>query len=157
MKPLTYLLLTVFALPLVFPLAEAAPDRFERKDAAVWVKEEMNRRKKTLALLKKIKDEKSADKAAKALLALYGVSGKQTAMGESGPAQKPTGEAYEEAEAKNARQLEKLDAAIAAQRERIEELELESSRLSEAFAAMDAVAPTFSGSSAREEDAFEES
>ncbi len=150
MRTTHLLLLAAFVLPLASPPAGAAPDREERKEASIWVKEEMNRRKKTLALLKKVKDEKSANKAAKALMELYAVSGQQTALGETGPARKPTGEAFSEAEAKNTRQLEKLDAAISAQRKRIAALELKSASLSEACAAMDAAAP----GTAAKEDAF---
>ncbi len=135
MKAILYLLLAVLALPMALPLA-AAPDRFEKKEAAAWVKEEMGRLKKTLAILKRVKDEKSADKAGKALLALYEVEREQTAMGEVGPARKPEGEAMMEAEEKNAKALEKMQKAIDSQCLRIAALELESPTLAKGLAAM---------------------
>ncbi len=154
MKTTFYLLLTALILPLTLP-ASAAPDRFERKEAATWVKEEMNRRKKTLALLKRVKDEKSAEKVGKALLEMYDAGGEETALGETGPAPKPTGEAMAAAEEKNAKALEKMQKAIAAERERIAELEIESSTLTKALNAMDAAAESDAfASDSEESDAF---
>ncbi len=155
MRTIVFFLLALFALPLALVPADAAPDRDERKEAAVWVKEETTRLKKTLALLKKVKDEKSATKVGKALLELYGASGESTAMGETGPGEKPTGEAFTEAEKKNAKALLKLNKGIAAQRERIEKLDLESPKLSEALSAVDE-APSVGSVDDEEDDAFED-
>ncbi len=121
------------ALTLSLPLS-AAPDRYERQEAATWVKEEMNRLKKTQTLLKRVKDEKSAEKVGKALLDMYEVRREQTAMGEVGPAQKPTGEAMDSAQDRSAARFEKMEKAIVVQLERIKALELESATLASAIA-----------------------
>ncbi len=138
MNRLVYCLPAVLlALSLATPLS-AAPDRFEKQEAAVWVKEESARLKKTLALLKRVKDEKSAEKAGKALLALYKVDRKQTAMGEVAPPQKPTGEAMVTAEGRNAERFNKMQKAIQDQLLRIGTLELDSPSLDRALEAVEA-------------------
>ncbi len=136
MKPLTCLLLALFAFVVSSPLPAASPDRYEKQGATLWVKEEMTRLKKTLALLKRVHDEKSANKTAKALLTIYGGAGENTAMGEVGAPQLPKGEAVAAAVARNAPRLAALEQAIAEQRERIEALELESADLARALDAL---------------------
>ncbi len=125
MKRLAFCLLTLVALSVGTPLS-AAPDRFEKQGATVWVKEEMTRLKKTLAVLKRVKDEKSAEKAAKVLQGMYGRVGESTAMGEVGAAEIPKGEAVASAVARNAPRIAALEQAIAEQCERIDALELKS-------------------------------
>ncbi len=132
MKPLAYLLLAVFILPLATPLS-AAPDRFEKQGATLWVKEETTRLKKTLALLKRVKDKRSAEKSGKALLEMYGDGEENTAMGTVGPAELPKGEAVASAVARNAPRLASLEQAIEAQCERIKTLELESPTMERAL------------------------
>ncbi len=125
MKRLACCLLVLIAFSFAAPLA-AAPDRFEKQGATLWVKEEMTRLKKTLALLRRVKDEKSAEKVAKVLLEMYGRVGERTAMGEVGAAEVPKGEAAEAAFARNAPRIQALEEAIAEQCTRIEALELTS-------------------------------
>ncbi len=132
MKPLCYLLLAVFLLPLSTPLS-AAPDRYEKQGATLWVKEETTRLKKTLTLLKRVKDERSAEKAGKALLEMYGDGEENTALGKVGPAELPKGEAVATAVARNIPRLTSLERAIEAQRQRIEALELESTTMARAL------------------------
>ncbi len=137
MNRLACCLLAALTFTLAAPLS-AAPDRFEKQEAAAWVKEESARLRKTLALLKRVKDEKSAEKAGKALLALYKVERKQTAMGEVAPPQKPTGEAMDTAEGKHAERFSKMQKAINDQLMRISALELDSPSLDRALEAVEA-------------------
>ncbi len=135
MKRLACCLIALFVLqPLTAPAA--SPDRFEKQGATVWVKQEMTRLKKTLALLKRIKDERSAKKGAKALQDMYGKAGTTTAMGEVAPPELPKGEAVAAAVARNAPRLASLEQAIVEETERIEALELKSTELAEALEAM---------------------
>lgn len=53
--------------------AIALPD--ENKSAAAWLKRELARRKKGLALLRKVKDEASADAAAQQFIEIWGLEG----------------------------------------------------------------------------------
>ena len=104
----------------------AAVTREERKEAAAWVKQEISRRQKALSLLTKVKDERTAARVGPALAALYSsAAGGQTAMGEVGPAARPVGEAMEAEDRKNAARVEKQKAALAAEKGRIEALELD--------------------------------
>ncbi len=135
MKRLICCLLAVATLMVASPLS-AAPDRYEKQGATVWVKDEMNRLKKTLALLKRVKDERSAAKASKVLLDMYGRAGESTAMGEVGAPEIPKGEAVAAAVARNAPRIEALEQAVAEQCTRIEALELESADLATALAAL---------------------
>lgn len=116
----------------------AAEARNDKKEAQNWYKNAIKNKQQALKILKKVKDKKTADKAGRDLQRLYGVSGHATAMGESGPAQKPTGPAMDELEAKNGPKLEKLDEQINEQRERIESLNIDSEELQRGLEAMDA-------------------
>ncbi len=140
MRTIIAMLLACVTLATVAPLpASAAADRAARKEAAEWVKTGLKNRKTALAALRQVKDEKSADKVGKKLQKDFATkAGKQTAMGEVAPAQKPTGEEMEEAESKREKQYEKLDTAILAERERIEALNLSSSELKKGMELMDA-------------------
>lgn len=112
------------------PKAEQAKmQREEKKLAADWIKSEMNNLRKTNSLIKKIKDEKSGKKILIKLREIYGTSGTQTAMGATGPATKPEGEAYKEQEKKNALAMTKLKTNLKQEIERISELELENDEL----------------------------
>ncbi len=112
--------------------------RVEKKEAAAWYKKKLARQKKAIAALKKVKDEKSAKKAASSIMKLYGrlVGGEQTAMGTSGPAEVPSGEAADEVAAKYEKQLDKLQEQLNKELERIGELELSVPELDEAIDAV---------------------
>lgn len=112
----------------------AADTRYDKKEAMNWFKTTLKNKQATVKILKKVKDQKSLDKAGKELQKLYGTKGKATAMGEAGPATKPAGAA--ELEEKNAAKLEKLDEAINAQIERIQGLELDTAEFDKGIEAM---------------------
>lgn len=77
----------------------------------------MARKKKAVAILKKVKDEKSAKKAGKNLVKLYNLSGKKK------DAPKPEDSEYmDAAEKRFLSHIEKLDEAIDEEVERIESL-----------------------------------
>ena len=105
---------------------EAAELREARKEAAAYVKDELKRNKKLTSLLKKVKDEKSAKKQAEKILELTG-SGKtkKTALGDAGPAKRPTGPAMDEERKKRARELKTSYAKLRKQVETFNELEIE--------------------------------
>ena len=103
--------------------------KYRKKQAKDWVKQSIAKKKKALSALKKVKNQKTADAAGKELQKLYGVSGKQTAMGSSGKAQKPENEQMTAEEEKNKKVIEKLDDQIEAELSRIGQLEGVSSSL----------------------------
>lgn len=110
------------------PKAEQAKiEREEKKLAADWVKNEITTLRKTTALIKKVKDDKTAKKANKKLQDMYGKKGtkKKTAMGEAGPATMPRGAAYKEQIKKNEATLTKLKRELKREITRISEIELE--------------------------------
>lgn len=116
--------------------AEAAKiEREEKRLAADWMKNELNTLRKTVTLLKKIKNAKTVAAPLKEIQSLYGISSgvKKTAMGESAPASKPEGAAYDEQEKKNASSLKKVKKEISAEMERIKALNLDNSELESAF------------------------
>ena len=128
MKSLSLLLLAVvvgFA-----TLAESAPaaedrprvDRTAVKEARSWVKKDLKQRRAALSILKRVKDEKSAEKAGKSLMKLY-------AEPRAKSEERPAGEEMDEALEKNKKALEKVQEDIDEQLERIEKLNLESSTL----------------------------
>lgn len=104
---------------------DAAEMREARKEAAAYVKDELKRNKKLASLLKKVKDARSAKKQAEKILELTG-SGKtnQTALGDAGPATRPTGPAMDEVRKKNARELKRTYAKLIKQVEAFNELEI---------------------------------
>lgn len=112
--------------------------RVEKKEAAAWYKKKLARQKKAIAALKKVKDEKSAKKAAASIMKLYGhlVGGEQTAMGTAGPAEVPSGEAADEVAVKYEKQLDKLQEQLNNEIERIGGLELSVPELDEAIEAV---------------------
>lgn len=112
--------------------------RVEKKEATSWYKKKLARQKKAIAALKKVKDEKSAKKAAASIMKLYGhlVGGDQTAMGTSGPAEVPSGEAADEVATKFEKQLSKLQEQLNDEINRIGELELSVPELDEAIDAV---------------------
>ncbi len=135
----TRILLLFLALCIAAPLPSVAADPASRREAAVWVKEAMNKRKKAIGLLKKVKDEKTAKRIGKALQKEFATNaGEQTAMGEVAPPQAPEGEAMDAEMEKKSEQMGKLDEAIAKQRERIEALGIDSTDLKAGMDAMDA-------------------
>lgn len=152
MKFLAYLtlVLAVFAAPVVVAEDDgsgepAAADtreakrqaKEEAKEAKVWIKKQMALKKKTLSALKRVKDEKSAKKAAKTIQKLYGTDeGEETAMGTVGPEKAPSGEVMDKLMEKEGPKLEKLDEAIDAEVERISGLEIESPELDKALEAL---------------------
>lgn len=101
--------------------------KYARKAAESWVKDEIDTRKKVIAQLRKVKDEKSAEKAAKVLSKMLESStGEQTALGEVGEMTRPTGEAMEAEDKKREPLVSKQKKQISAELKRIEDLELES-------------------------------
>ena len=129
--------------PAVYAAADDAPKsssetRAEKKEAAEWYKKKIARQKKAIAALKKVRDEKSAKKAAETIMKYYGklVGGKSTAMGASGPAEVPEGEAMDAAAEKYEKQLEKLQEQLNDEIERIGELNISCSALDDAIEAV---------------------
>ncbi len=99
--------------------------KFARQEAEAWVKEEMATRKKVIACLRKIKDERSAKKAAAQLCKILDThAGEQTAMGEVGEASRPTGAAIENEDKKRQPAVDKQKNQIKAELERIEKLQI---------------------------------
>lgn len=97
--------------------------KFARKEAEAWVKEEMTTRKKVIACLRKIKDERSANKETKTLLTLLeNEVGTKTALGEVGEVKRPTGEAMEEEDKKRGQAVVKQKKQIKAELKRINQL-----------------------------------
>ncbi len=108
------------------PSERRQEQKFARQAAETWVKDEMALRKKVIAQLRKIKDERSAEKAAKAIGTLLDTSsGKQTALGEMGEATRPTGDAIEAEDKKREPIVSKQKKQIAAELKRISDLELD--------------------------------
>ncbi|MBQ4594868.1 MAG: hypothetical protein IJA81_09565 [Akkermansia sp.] len=146
MKYLAYLLTVClfFCSPVVMADDEgdapksAAETRMEKKDAADWYKKKLARQKKAVSALKKVKNEKTAKKAAATIMKHYGklVGGKQTAMGSSGPAEIPENESMDAMAEKYEKQLEKLQEQLNAEIERIGELEIDCKELDEAIEAV---------------------
>lgn len=88
-----------------------------KKAANKYWSTKMARKKKAVAILKKVKDEKSAKKAGKNLVKLYNLSGKKK------DAPKPEDSEYmDAAEKRFLPHIEKLDEAIDEEVERIEDL-----------------------------------
>lgn len=115
-----------------------AATREERKEAAAWVKAEIGRRQKALALLTKVKDEGSAVRSGRALASLYSsTAGGATVMGDRGASARPAGEVMEREEKRNVKRIEKLKAQMAAEKERIEALELDCPELEAALELME--------------------
>lgn len=121
---------------LVFSLSFAQEERLSpaemrqeqkmaRQEAELWVKDEITLRKKVIAQLRKIKDERSAQKASASICKLLKNDvGAQTAMGEVGVAQRPTGDAIVAEDKKREPIVAKQKKQIAAELKRIEDLEL---------------------------------
>ena len=138
---LSFLFGTFAALPLMADDADPAPaekvsaadKRAEKKDAALWYKDYMDKKKRSGAALKKVKDAKSAAKAAKIISELYGLAdrGKTTAMGVAGEAKRPESEALDELLARNEKKIDKLNAVIEMEKARIDNAELMTDELSE--------------------------
>lgn len=104
---------------------DAAELREARKVAAAYVKDELKRNKKLTSLLKKVKDAKSAKKQSEKILELTGNGKKKkTALGDSGPAKRPTGPAMDEERKKRARELKTSYAKLRKQIEEFNELEI---------------------------------
>lgn len=105
-----------------------ADARAEAREAADWMKEHLALRKNVLSTLKKIKNDKTAAKAAKSLEKLTGKDnvGKKTALGEVGDSlfEMPSTSAMSAVLKKNSKKLEKSRKEIENEVERIEELEL---------------------------------
>lgn len=146
MKYLAYLLTVCLLLgsPVVMADDEgdepksAAEARMEKKDAADWYKKKLARQKKAVSALKKVKNEKTAKKAAATIMKHYGklVGGKETGMGASRPAEIPENESMDAMAEKYEKQLEKLQEQLNAEIERIGELEIDCKELDEALDAV---------------------
>ena len=172
-----YLLLLGFCLLIVQPVMAEESDtddfgapseekvspadaREEAKAAAAWLKEHMALRKKVLSALKKVKNEKSAAKAAKALNKLTGKDnvGKKTALGEVGDSlfERPDTEAMDALLKKNIKRIDKSTKDIEEEVDRIESLDLEDTEflnvVSDLLSAAVASSSDFSGGDDEEED-----
>lgn len=135
MKTIAYLLMfgLILGTPMVYAQDEAEPEKTEevtedqaepevdvkalKKAANKYWSTKMARKKKAVAILKKVKDEKSAKKAGKNLVKLYNLSGKKK------DAPKPEDSEYmDAAEKRFLPHIEKLDEAIDEEVGRIEDL-----------------------------------
>lgn len=146
MKYLAYLLTVCLFLgsPMVMAQEEddapvsAADARVEKKEAADWYKKKLARMKKAASALKKVKNEKTAKKAAATIMKHYGklVGGKQTGMGTTKAAEVPENDSMDAMAEKYEKQLEKLQEQINDEIERIGELEISCKELDEAIDAV---------------------
>lgn len=108
------------------PSEKRQEQKLARQTAETWVKDEIALRKKVIAQLRKIKDERSAEKAAKVINKLLDTTtGAQTALGEVGEATRPTGEAIEAEDKKREPLVSKQKKQIATELKRISDLELD--------------------------------
>ena len=146
MKYLAYLLTVCLFLGSPMVMAEeeadapvsAADARMEKKEAADWYKKKLARMKKAAAALKKVKNEKTAKKAADTIMKHYGklVGGEKTAMGTTAAAEVPETDAMDDMATKYEKQLEKLQEQLNSEIERIGELGIECPELDEAIDAV---------------------
>lgn len=114
--------------------ASATPSnpRAERREAANWLKDHMQMRKRILTALKKIKNERTAERGLQAITAICRPdnAGSQTALGEVGEAPgMPETEAMQALLERNRTQIRRSDRAIQAELDRITELGLENDEL----------------------------
>lgn len=124
------MILTAAMAVLSADVVSAASDRDAKKEATAWVKQDLKRLKAAAKILKKVKDEKSAEAAAKQIETVYGVGEEsETAMGDAAPAAQPTGEEMDALLIKNKRTYEKLQKAVEKEWDRIEEKEVPASAL----------------------------
>lgn len=146
MKYLAYLLTVCLFLGSPMVMAEESGDapvsaaelREQKKEAATWYKKKLARQKKAVAALKKVKNEKSAKKAADTIMKYYGklVGGKETGMGKSAAAEVPENDSMDAMAEKYESQLEKLQEQLNEQIERIGELNISCPELDEAIDAV---------------------
>ncbi len=114
--------------------ASATPSnpRAERREAANWLKDHMQMRKRILMALKKIKNERTAERGLQAITAICRPdnAGSQTALGEVGEAPgMPETEAMQALLERNRTQIRRSDRAIQAELDRISELGLKNDEL----------------------------
>lgn len=129
----------IAAMPLVAqetggePQMSAAEKRAEKKDAVLWYKDYADKKKIAGSALKRVKDDRSADRAVKTIQELYGLTsrGAQTALGEVGVAKRPESAAIDEILTRNGKKIEKLNAVIEKESARIEEAGLMTPELEE--------------------------
>lgn len=116
----------------------AAESRQEKKEAAEWYKKKLTRMKKAVAALKKVKNEKTAKKAAATIMKYYGplVGGKETGMGTTKPAEVPENDSMDAMAEKYEKQIEKLQEQLNTEIERIGELGIECEELDKAIDAV---------------------
>lgn len=100
----------------------AADMRAEKKAAAAWLKDYLDCKKRAVAALKKVKDEKSAAKAEKLIAELYGLSkkSKDTAMGERAERTRPEYAGLDELLTRNEKKIAKYNEAIEKEKARID-------------------------------------
>lgn len=111
---------------------DAAKTKEAKREAMRWLNAELKERSHIYALLKKVKDKKSANKVGAAFVKEFGQKeSKKTAMGDAEPPKRPTGPVMEECEKKFKAKFNKLDEGISEQLNRIEELKIESDDLKE--------------------------
>lgn len=134
--------------------ATPADPRAERREAVSWLKDHMQMRKRILSALKKIKNERTAERGLQAITNICRPdnSGSQTALGEVGEAPgMPQTEAMKALLERNRNQIRRSDRAIQAELDRITELELETGEL---FSMVNEVIGQTSVPEEEEEDAF---
>ena len=142
---LTFLLVCFVVTPALYGAeeAESAPVekipaaelRAEKKAAAKWMKDYLANKKKAASLLKKVKDEKSAARAEKALSELYGLGnvGQKTALGEVGESKRPDYAGLDELLERNEKKISQYDSLIEKEQERIEAADCMTDKLEEAI------------------------
>lgn len=119
MKTFIMLLAVAFAV-LSVDVASAAPDREAKREATSWVNKDLKNLKEVLKILKKIKDEKSAEAGNKLVLEVYGLGEDQdSSLGSAGPSSPPSGEEMDAVLLKNKKAYDKLQKAIEKEMERI--------------------------------------
>ncbi len=122
------LVLTFFAGVLHAEEEEAAPKptRDEIKEAQAWIKQQLNLSKKSTAILKRVKDNRSAEKSLAAFKkVLPAVAGTTTGFGTTGKPTAPEGAGIDQIREKSAKAIEKASNDLTTQIERVEALEIE--------------------------------
>ncbi len=122
------LVLTFFAGVLHAEEEEATPKatRDEIKEAQAWIKQQLNLSKKSTAILKRVKDNRSAEKSLAAFKkVLPALPGTSTGFGTTGKPKAPEGAGIDQIREKSAKAIEKASTDLTTQIERVEALEID--------------------------------
>ncbi len=128
------LVLTFFAGILHAEEEEAAPKatREEIKEAQAWIKQQLNLSKKSIATLKRVKDNRSAEKSLASFKKfLPAVAGTSTGFGTTGKPKAPEGAGIEQIREKSAKAIEKASKDLTTQIERVEALEIDNAEFAQ--------------------------